>query len=402
MAEAAELTSATVSVPALFTSCIEQFDIAVDDVNLSEEHEQLFTLFSLQRIRFGLWGESIGLIPSYHEGQKLRYDKKLDRPDINAVVLRILKNIKSMLDGAKPMGRADGLGPVGFSHSTSSRGLEVFKQPYERLKFMLQKAHPEVSSKYVFRLDIHRVDDFEAMISRLRDFVDGLESITKSFGLLEQQHAKLVEEIKDISDVQSLRLLRDATLRKSSLQFQVFETATQRLELMTGSVLERLSGETLDFSTIYLATTASITTSGGMRSLQTESLVSNGHSLSESARLSLISGQPQAQKFRAVPPLRRPKEKAKPATSCTECLTEHYKCVTNDKDQACTRCLQMERACSFLLLVQHEDEEANEPQLGSQNLLKSTPEALTEIAIENSTSSSGLPQNQRLLSDLVA
>ncbi|KAH7395652.1 hypothetical protein BKA64DRAFT_63707 [Cadophora sp. MPI-SDFR-AT-0126] len=401
MAEAGGFEPATVSLLALFTSCIESFDVAVEDGNLSEEYEQLCTLFSLQRVRFGLWGESVGLIPNDNGGPKLRYDKKLDRSDIGTLVLRILKNIKSMLDEAERIGKSAGLDTAAVPPLAPSRGLEVFKQPYERLKSRLRKDCTEDSSVNVIRLDIHKAEEFETMINRLRDFVDGLESITKSFGLLEQQHAKLGEEIKDISDVQSLRLLRDATSRKSSLQHQVFETASQRLELMTGSLVERHSGTTLDFSTIYLATTASITNSSERRSLQTDSSASDKHILSGSVRHSLNSGS-KTQKTRAIPPLRRPKEKPKPTASCAECLSEHYKCVSGGEGLACTRCLQMERGCSLLLVVHDAEEATNDFHLGPHNGSELISEATKGIAIEDSMFSNNLPQNQRLLSDLIA
>ena len=127
----------------------------------------------MQRVRFGLWGESVGLIPSHHSGRKLGYDKKLDRPDIGTLILRILKNIKSMLDAAERAGKPNS---AAISHLAPSRGLEVFRQPYERLRSMLRGAKPEGSSRQATRLDIHKVDEFEILINRLRDFVDGLEN----------------------------------------------------------------------------------------------------------------------------------------------------------------------------------------------------------------------------------
>ena len=44
MTEGIGLTPVAISVTALFMSCIESFDIAVEDDNLSEEHEQLCAL----------------------------------------------------------------------------------------------------------------------------------------------------------------------------------------------------------------------------------------------------------------------------------------------------------------------------------------------------------------------
>ena len=76
------------------------------------------------------------------------------------------------------------------------------------------------------------------MLNRLKDFVDGLESITKSLGLLQEQHERLRQEIESISDTQSLRLLRDASSRHGSSQQGVSDAASQRLITVAESVIE--------------------------------------------------------------------------------------------------------------------------------------------------------------------
>src|ERR1700684_4536784 len=100
----AGLALSAISVAALFTTCIECFDIVIAGKNFSEDYEQLCALvslvyslckdcayimqFSLQRVRFGLWGESVGLVPNPNNGRRLRYDKNLDRADIRPGVER--------------------------------------------------------------------------------------------------------------------------------------------------------------------------------------------------------------------------------------------------------------------------------------------------------------------------
>lgn len=78
----------------------------------------------------------------------------------------------------------------------------------------------------------------DAIIGRLEKFVDGLESITKSLGLLQEQHARLRDEIESISDLESLRLLRDASNHGSSLH-DVLDTASRRLVSVAESIRER-------------------------------------------------------------------------------------------------------------------------------------------------------------------
>lgn len=86
------------------------------------------------------------------------------------------------------------------------------------------------------------------MIGRLKEFVDGLESITKSLGLLEAQHERLRQEIESISDTESLRLLRDASSRHGSSSLDVSDTASHWLI----SVVESTS-QTRTFQSVPLS-----------------------------------------------------------------------------------------------------------------------------------------------------
>ena len=255
MAEVAGLILGVIGVSGLFSACIESFDIVVSGKNFSDDFEQLCALvsclfsvnlkprllvdqhpwskqrgchidksfleptlilfvpkFSLQRARFGLWGESVGLIPSPN-GQRLQYDINLDRPDINHGVERILHNIKALLDEA---GEVDGRyksqnEEVPGSELSDSRGIVIFKSSFDRWKSRILKHQKETSTWKVARWALHDGQKFEDLINRLEKFVDGLESITKSLGLLADQHARLQSEIESISDIPSLKLLRDAS-----------------------------------------------------------------------------------------------------------------------------------------------------------------------------------------------
>jgi hypothetical protein len=217
-----------------------------------------FVQFSLQRARFGLWGESVGLVPNPH-AHRLRYDKSLDRPDIRPGVERILNNIKSLLEEAGNVDERYGLTsniPQGSEVSTS-RGLDIFKGSFERFKSRIRKHQKETSAWKVTRWAIHDAEKFEGMLNRLKEFVDGLESITKSLGLLREQHERLRQEIESISDTQSLRLLRDASSRHGSSQRDVSDAASQRLITVAESFIDT---QTLDFSSHFPASADSFVT----------------------------------------------------------------------------------------------------------------------------------------------
>jgi len=72
--------------------------------------------------------------------------------------------------------------PQGSEVSTS-RGLDIFKGSFERFKSRIRKHQKKTSAWKVTRWAIHDAGKFEGMLNRLKEFVDGLESITKSLGL---------------------------------------------------------------------------------------------------------------------------------------------------------------------------------------------------------------------------
>ena len=125
----------------------------------------------------------------------------------------------------------------------ASTGMSIFRDTFDSFKNRLRKNQAQKSAWKVTRWAIHDGPRFEVMIGRLKDFVDGLESVTTSLGLLAQQQARLREEIDSVSDVQSLQLLRDSSsnsLRGSSAQQDVSDTASRRLTfVIAASILER-------------------------------------------------------------------------------------------------------------------------------------------------------------------
>jgi len=84
---------------------------------------------------------------------------------------------------------------------------------------------------------------FAALVQDLKDFIDNLEDITKSFQSLEQQRRIITTEIDSISDVHSLRLLQLACSENSD---PISDAASQRL-------LQLENGSTRDYQSNALA-----------------------------------------------------------------------------------------------------------------------------------------------------
>jgi ubiquitin-protein ligase len=183
----------------------------------------------------------VGLIPNPCDGRRLRYDERIERPDIRPGVDRTLNNIKSLLQEAGLVDEKYGLKEEVSNSSglSTSRGIDVFKAPFDRFKSRIRAHQKNTSAWKVTQWAIHDAKKFEALINRLEKFVDGLESITRSLGLLEQQHARLELEINSISDTESLRLLRDASSSHHSKRHDVSDTASRRLVVVAESIAEQ-------------------------------------------------------------------------------------------------------------------------------------------------------------------
>ena len=57
----AGLTLSTVSIAALFTTCIDCFNIVAAAKDFGHDYELLCTALAIQKLRLLLWGESVGL-----------------------------------------------------------------------------------------------------------------------------------------------------------------------------------------------------------------------------------------------------------------------------------------------------------------------------------------------------
>ena len=198
-----------------------------------------------KRLRFLLWAESVGLGPG---GSPKDYNHGLDRPDVRPVVERILLCIKHLLTEASEftsrydLNSSESKGGTGMD---AEHGLRIFKDTYEKFKKDVQRNQHQKSVWKVTRWAIHDANTFEVLVNRLKGFVDALESVTQSLkGVLEQQHPRLREEIESVSDAESLRLLRDASVSsvhrpETASSIIVSSAASQRIVTLSASVSDR-------------------------------------------------------------------------------------------------------------------------------------------------------------------
>jgi ubiquitin-protein ligase len=389
----AGLALSAVSVAALFTTCIQCFDIVVAGKNFSEDYEQLFAIFAIQRTRFGLWGESVGLIPNPNDGRCLPYNENIDRRDIRPGIESILNNIRLLLQEADKVDERYGLKVVagGSSDISMSVGLNIFKDSFERFKGRIKKNQKQKSAWKVTRWAIHDATKFETLINRLEKYVDGLEKLTDSLGRLEE---RLREEIDSISDARSLRLLRDASSsHRSSSKKDLSDTASRRMVRISESGFET---QTLATASITYDTGTSFVTAETRPSSQIGSLLSSNPPLPGAWPRSVRSESSHKGPI-AFSPAHRVGAIFKPTRSCVECLEEHYKCEPQDWIFSCSRCYKKLRSCSFVReLSEQAPSELQEAATGTGIDQRFTIGDQESIPIPEE-----VPQNQRLLSELI-
>jgi hypothetical protein len=280
--------------------------------------------------------------------------------------------------------------PQGCEVSTS-RGLDIFKESFERFKSRIRKHQKDTSAWKVTRWAIHDADKFENIIDRLKGFVDGLEAITKSLGLLQEQHARLRQEIESISDTESLRLLRDASSRDGASGHDVSDTASRRLITVAESIIE---GQTMVSSSLFATTAEPFVTARSSPSAMKGSI--------DTDELEIPGGWPESTKIephsqgphRRLPKSRSSRMVAKPTTSCQGCLEEHYKCAVIDRSGPCARCVQTRRQCSFLPAQPVADQAATSTTPAIDSTYMSLNDSPT-------STSQDLPQHQRLIKELI-
>jgi hypothetical protein len=219
----AGLALSAVSIASLFTTCIECYSLVVAARDFGEDYELLCTELSLQKLRFFLWGESVGLA-SRVPGTQPTPNPGLDDPVIQPTLIRTLNAVKHLLSETQEFDARYGFKAEGSG--SSSRGLSIFKATFDQFRRNAKSNQEQKSVATMTRWAIFDADNFKTKIARLRGFIDGLESVTRSLVAVEAQRNRLREEIESISDIDSLRLLCDASSRDSQ---DISETASLRL-----------------------------------------------------------------------------------------------------------------------------------------------------------------------------
>jgi hypothetical protein len=197
MAEAAVgLAIGGVGLAALFSTCLDCFEFVVAAREFGSNYELLCTQLGLERLRFLLWGKSVGFCSKAPPTRTAKYDERLDNPEIYKPIQRALDSVHYLLSETEALRHKYGLAAVEpNTRLIASPGLNIFHKTYDRLKARMHENQKQTSILKESRWAIGDATKFEVMVTRLKGFIDALESITQSLELKSQQQKMLEEEI---------------------------------------------------------------------------------------------------------------------------------------------------------------------------------------------------------------
>ncbi|CZR59494.1 uncharacterized protein PAC_09386 [Phialocephala subalpina] len=322
----AEAVGLALGVAALYSACVDVFDVVVSAKDCSKEHEELSALLGLQRLRFEFWGESVGL-PSgrFDHEPTIPYNTHLDLPQVRPDVERALENIRQLLDSVAAIDGKYGVTPgmVSDEGLTTLRGTRIFQKSFERLKSRVRKGQKQKSTRRTTIWALRDATKFKDTITRLTAFLDGLHQVTTSLGLVQQRFEALRvhEAINTITNEEDLDLLIEAASHhsSSSIHRTVSDAASKRLSMVTVSMVdaERATHPRSNASTYSFYTAK---TKPSEHVLETLDEMDIDDSVSD---------------------------KIMNTRSCAECEDSMIPCSTAEGTKACSNCIETHKQCSF-------------------------------------------------------
>lgn len=196
------------------------------------DYEVLCADLALQRLRFCLWGEAVGLVSrdSVHPQVHLL---RLDEPQITSTLIETLQAIQLLLK------RADRIRDRFAVRPRSSCGVGLFRDTFNQFTLRASRNRKQNTVTAVTKWAVYSKDNFRERIEELKSLIDGLENVSRSLAVLEVQRSRMRTEIQSLDDIESLRLIRDASICS---QGDLSDAASYRLlSIETASAIDQRS-----------------------------------------------------------------------------------------------------------------------------------------------------------------
>ena len=228
--EVTGLAVGVVALASLFTTCVECWDYIDAARTHGRDFELLATKLEVEKTRFLIWGDTIGLLkPDNNER-----DRNLESPLVKEAIERCLTCIRSIFTDSKALSSRYGLLEKDLTDvktdgaSLSSNQLLKFKASYKQFQARVKGVQQKTSFLGKTRWAIHDRIKFGILVDDLRGFIDSLKDITDSMITRTLQQRAIAEELESLPDLKTLRLVKEAT---AGFHEDWSDTATEILEM---------------------------------------------------------------------------------------------------------------------------------------------------------------------------
>ena len=176
--EATGLVIGAIGLTASFTTCIDTFNIVITAREFGRDYEIGCADLALQRLRFCLWGKTLGLVSRDTAAPLIQHIGLIDG-QVRSTLAQALQAILFLLQETERFRDRFSL------RQRSSLGLNIFSQTYEQLRHKATGRRRKAPLKNAIKWAVYGADKFKGRDESLKGLIDGLEQITERLGVLD-------------------------------------------------------------------------------------------------------------------------------------------------------------------------------------------------------------------------
>jgi hypothetical protein len=219
MGDPLSAAAVALSLPGIFMSCVQCFELIQCGRNYERDLLILTTKFSNQQLRFSKWGEACGF------GTEPGYDVRLDDPSLRPNILRTLHSLKLILgDGIELIPKYN---PQSQSSSSSQAVLtRSGRWSLTLVRERIRRSRSDNQSRGASRWAVSDKKALDELVKHLHDLIGDLETITDGLRIREIQRRLVQYEIESISETSVLEIIEQSRIDPADL---VSDAASSRL-----------------------------------------------------------------------------------------------------------------------------------------------------------------------------
>ena len=233
------LTASLVALAGLFTTCVECWDYIESARVFSRDYEILTTQLDIEKTRFLIWGEVVGLLQ--HDQRKQAANLKW--PIVQKNITRILNCIQTIftdtdaLTSRYGLRLTDSLPLPSNSSKLGSKQVSKFRETYQQFQARVNGGQSQTGLLRKTRWAIHDRAKFGRLVDDLKQLITGLKEISSTGATNMQEYEIFHDEMEELP-LGAVRLVHEASALYhpdlSKIASEVFELSVMGSE--TGGV----------------------------------------------------------------------------------------------------------------------------------------------------------------------